>query len=79
MAGFDVYELSFKATVQFPDGANKDCQASQNFTFSNFWGQTQCSAMQRQFVPPGGELNFSQALHFRKTEKGWEGEDGSFY
>jgi hypothetical protein len=77
--GQKVYELSFKAVVEFPNGANLDCKQSQDFSFKNFDEVRKCVANNRQYSPPGSKIDFSNTFIFKKTERGWKGQDGALY
>jgi hypothetical protein len=79
MFGQKAYELSFKAVIELPNGANLDCKKSPTFDFQNFNAVNQCAASNRRYWPPGQKLNYSESYTFEKTERGWKAPDGALY
>lgn len=77
--GQKIYELSYKALVELPNGANHECKSDKNFNWGNFHKSSMCAANGRKYWPPGQKLNYSETFLFEKTERGWMGPDGALY
>jgi hypothetical protein len=77
--GQKIYELSFKALIELPNGANDDCKPNPNFNWGNFHAQNMCGVNNRKYWPPGQKLSYSENYVFQKTERGWQGPDGVLY
>ena len=77
--GQKIYELSYKAVIELPNGANHECKVDKNFNFDNFHKSNMCAVNNRQYWPPGQKLNYNENILFEKTERGWKGSDGALY
>lgn len=80
------YEIFYKATVRFPQGANLDCAPAAarpaDCTDDNYFSlirPTRPVPDQRQFIEPGGTRNFDEDLRFAEWKGGWRGPDGVVY
>ncbi|PPD41916.1 MAG: hypothetical protein CTY15_12795 [Methylocystis sp.] len=81
------YEIFYKASVRFPEGANLDCAPdaaprAADCTDDNYFSlirPTRPTPDQRQFVERGGVRSFDEDLRFAESKGGWKGPDGRFY
>ena len=78
--------MFFKATVQFPQGANLDCRPGEAARPDDCSDDPYFSLIRdtrptpgRQFVEPGGERHFDEDLRFSEHKTGWRGPDGEMY
>ncbi len=84
MRGFEIF---FKATVEFPQGANLDCAPApgaarpedcSDDAYFSLIRETRPTPG-RQYVEPGGTRNFDEDLRFAELKGGWKGPDGQLY
>jgi len=81
------YEIFYRATVLFPQGANLDCAPGSEPRPADCTGDDYFSLIrptrpdpdQRQFIEPGATRNFDEDLRFAETKGGWKGPDGVVY
>lgn len=81
------YEIFYKATVAFPQGANLDCAPTnasrpEDCTDDNYFSlvrETRPNPGGRQYVEPGGKRFFDEDLRFAELRGGWKGPDGVLY
>jgi hypothetical protein len=81
------YEIFYKATVEFPQGANLDCAPAsagrpEDCTDDNYFSlvrETRPNPGGRQYVEPGGKRAFDEDLRFAELRGGWKGPDGVLY
>jgi hypothetical protein len=80
------YEIFFKATVEFPNGANLDCAPGAGARPEDCSDDSYFSLIRetrprpgRQFIEPGGKRNFDEDLRFAEQKGRWRGPDGNFY
>ena len=80
------YEIFYKATVEFPQGANLDCaptaspragDCSEDVYFSLIRDTRPTPG--RQYIEPGGKRSFDEDLRFAELKGGWKGPDGALY
>jgi len=81
------YEIFYRATVLFPQGANLDCAPASarrpaDCTDDDYFSlirPTRPVPDQRQFVEPGGSRKFDEDIRFAELKGGWKGPDGVLY
>jgi len=80
------YEIFFKATVEFPQGANLDCAPGAGSRPDDCSDDSYFSLIRetrpkpgRQFIEPGGRRNFDEDFRFAELKGRWRGPDGNFY
>lgn len=81
------YEIFFKATVKFPEGANLDCapdaaRRAADCTDDSYFSlirPTRPVPDQRQYIEPNGVRTFDEDLRFAELGGGWKGPDGQLY
>lgn len=77
---FSMYELHFEATVELPSGANHDCNPSApRSELSKLGAMGRCVGNNIEYVAPGTKRLYRDIIRFRKTERGWQAEDGRIY
>jgi hypothetical protein len=70
--GQEIYEVSYKALVELPNGANQRCKPPLSL-------QNMGDCVLITYYPPGQKLTYSESKTFEKTERGWKGQDGNLY
>lgn len=93
-ADFDVlvgeirgYEIFYTATVEFPQGANLDCERSKGAQRPDDCSDDSYFSLVRetrpkpgrQFIEAGGRRTFDEDFRFAETAGKWRGPDGQFY
>jgi hypothetical protein len=82
------YEIFFKATVAFPQGANLDCaheagskraKDCSDDPYFSLIHPTRPEPDLRQFIEPGGRRTFVEDFRFAEMKGGWQGIDGVLY
>ena len=81
------YEVFYKATVEFPQGANIDCDASKGDARAMDCSDDQYFSLiretrpkpGRQFIEAGGRRAFEEDFRFAEIKGRWRGPDGEFY
>lgn len=84
MRGFEIF---FKATVAFPQGANLDCapgtaaEPPQDCSSDPYFSLIRPTRPKpgRQYVEPGGARSFDENFRFAELKAGWKGPDGLIY
>jgi hypothetical protein len=84
MRGFEIF---FKATVAFPQGANLDCapgaaaQLPEDCSSDPYFSLVRPTRPTpgRQYIEPGGARSFDENFRFAEQKAGWKGLDGVFY
>jgi hypothetical protein len=84
MRGFEIF---FKATVEFPQGANLDCapnaapRRAEDCSDDPYFSLIRETRPQpgRQFVEPGGKRSFDEDFRFAELKTGWKGPDNKIY
>lgn len=81
------YEIFYKATVEFPQGAHPDCEQGKGAArpedcsddpYFSLVRETRPKAG-RQFVEAGGRRNFDEDFRFAEIKGRWRGPDGQSY
>lgn len=79
------YEIFYKATVEFPEGAHLDCAPGpsrpddcSDDPYFSLIRETRPKPG-RQYVEPGGTRKFDEDLRFAEASGGWKGPDGTIY
>jgi hypothetical protein len=81
------YEIFYKATIEFPQGAHLDCEPAKGATRAEDCSDdTYFSLVRetrptpgRQFVEAGGRRTFDEDFRFAEIKGQWRGPDGQFY
>lgn len=81
------YEIFFKATAKFPEGANLDCKPTDAGEYKEGCSPSKhyvtaprsSDPSGRQYVAPGEKIDFDEEYRFYEAEKGWKGPDGNIY
>jgi hypothetical protein len=81
------YEIFFRATVRFPQGANLDCAPGANQRPADCTDDSYFSVIRptrpdpdkRQYIEPNGARVFDEDLRFAELSGGWKGPDGRLY
>lgn len=81
------YEIFYKATIEFPQGAHPDCDPAKGAarpeecsddTYFSLVRETR-PRPGRQFVEAGGRRSFDEDFRFAEIKGRWRGPDGQFY
>lgn len=81
------YEIFYKATVEFPQGAHADCDPAKGAgrpedcsddSYFSLVRETRPTPG-RQFVEAGGRRVFDEDFRFAEIKGQWRGPDGQFY
>ncbi|MBI1866997.1 MAG: hypothetical protein HYS06_01635 [Methylocystis sp.] len=81
------FEIFFKASAEFPEGANLDCKAGDagDYKAGCSPGKHYVTAPRsadpqgRQYVAPGATIEFDEEYRFYAADSGWKGPDGNIY
>lgn len=81
------YEIFFKASVEFPEGANLDCKPDNAGKFKDGCSPSKVYITSprsidpkgAQYVVPGSTVNFDEEYRFYQDKDGWKGPDGNVY
>jgi len=81
------YEIFYKATIEFPEGAHLDCDRAKggarpedcsDDSYFSLVRETRPTPG-RQFVEAGGRRNFDEDFRFAEIKGHWRGPDGQPY
>jgi hypothetical protein len=81
------YEIFYKATVEFPQGAHLDCEPAKGAARPDDCSEDPYFSLVRetrpkpgrQFVEAGGRRAFDEDFRFAEIKGRWRGPDGEFY
>lgn len=81
------YEIFYKATVEFPQGAHPDCEPAKGAARPDDCSDDSYFSLVRetrpkpgrQFIEAGGRRSFDEDFRFAEGKSGWRGPDGQSY
>ncbi len=81
------YEIFYKATVEFPQGAHPDCETAKGTERPEDCSEDPYFSLVRetrpkpgrQFIEVGGRRAFDEDFRFAEIKGRWRGPDGEFY